>query len=239
LNNKTKILGVIFDLDGTILDDIPFILNLHKKIAEDYNFPLTDELNVLLREKVGIPLCITGSNLVRFKVLNYLGKKTKIPFFKRFKMMNQAKQSIYEFLKSCPLVEGTQETLRFLKENDVKIGMYTNASRFEIKKYFKGREEILNYFEGSIISKDDVKHKKPHPEGIFKLLNKWGLAPQDVMIFGDYTSDIQAGIKAGIITVGVLSGAGTLEIFKKFKPDYIIQDISEIPLKFPELMMLN
>ena len=235
MGKKKKEMGVIFDLDGTILDDIPFILNLHKKIAVDYNFPLTDELDALLREKVGIPLCITGANLVRFKVLNYLGKKIKIPFFKRFKMMNQAKKSIYEFLKDCPLVEGTQETLRFLKENNVKIGMFTNASRFEIKKYFKDREEILIYFEGNIISKDDVMHKKPHPEGIIKLLYKWGIAPQDVIIFGDYISDIQAGKKAGIVTAGVLSGAGEEQNFKNYNADYIIQDISEIPLKFPNL----
>ncbi len=235
MNIKTKKLGVIFDLDGTILDDIPFILNLHVKIANDYNFPLTDELDALLREKTGIPLCITGSNLVRFKVLNYLGKKIKIPFFNRLKMMNKAKKFIYEYFKKCPLIDGTQETLRFLSENNAKIGMFTNASRLEIKRIFNGREEILDYFEGNIIAKDDVKHKKPHPEGITKLINKWGLAPQNVMIVGDYTSDIKAGKEAGIITVGVLSGVGTLELFKKLKADYVIQDISEIPLKFPKL----
>jgi len=235
LNIKTKEVGFIFDLDGTILDDIPFILNIHKKIADYYNFPLTDELNALLWEKVGIPICITDSNLVRFKALNYLGKKIQIPFFKRLKMMNQVKNLIYDYFKICPLIEGTQETLRFLKENDVKIGMFTNASRLEIKRIFNGREEILKYFEGNIIAKDDVKHKKPNPEGILKLLNKWRLLPQNVIILGDYISDIKAGIKAGIITAGVLSGAGTLEVFKKFKPDYILQDISEIPLKFPKL----
>ncbi len=235
MNIKTKKLGVIFDLDGTILDDIPFILNLHVKIADDYNFPLTDELDALLREKTGIPICTTGSNLVRFKALRYLGKKIKLPFFSRMKVIFHTKTVIYEFFKNCPLIEGTQETLRFLSKKNVKIGMFTNASRLEIKRIFNGREEILDYFKGNIIAKDDVKHKKPHPEGIIKLINKWGLAPQNVMIFGDYETDIQAGKEAGVITVGVLSGVGTLELFKKLKTDYVIQDISEIPLKFPNL----
>ncbi len=230
------VFGVIFDLDGTILDDIPYVLNIHVKITEDNNFPLTDELDALLRENTGIPLCITGSNLVRFKALNYLGKKIKLPFFNRLKMMNKAKKFIYEFFKKCPLIKGTQETLRFLKENNVKIGMFTNASRLEIKRIFNGREEILKYFEGNIITKDDVKHKKPHPEGIIKLINKWGILPQNTVIFGDYKSDIQAGKEAGITTVGVLSGVGDLEHFKRCNADYIIQDISEIPVKFPKLM---
>ena len=232
---KAKGIGVIFDLDGTILDDIPFILNLHVKIAEEYNFTLTDELDSLLREKAGIPLCITGSPLVRFKALNYLGKKLKIPFFKRIKMINDIKKLIYEFLKKCPLIIGAQESLSFLKENNVKIGMFTNASRSEIKMIFNGREEFLKYFEGNIIAKDDVQHKKPHPEGIIKLINKWGLSPPNVMIIGDYISDIQAGKKAGVITVGVLSGVGDAQLFKKYDADYVLQDISEIPLKFSNL----
>jgi len=235
LNIKTKEVGVIFDLDGTILDDIPFILNLHVKIAKDYNFPLTNELDALLRKKTIIPICTTGSNLVRFKAMNYLGKKIKLPFFSRMKMIINTKKELSGYFYKCPLIDGIQETLSFLRENNAKIGMFTNASRYEIKRIFNGREEILNLFEGNIVSKDDVKHQKPHPEGIFKLINKWGLSPHNILILGDSPSDIQAGKKAGIITVGVLSGAGTLQLFKKLNADYIIKDISEIPLKFPNL----
>nr|QEE15695.1 putative HAD-hydrolase [Candidatus Prometheoarchaeum syntrophicum] len=229
-------MGVIFDLDGTIIDDVPFIINIHRKIAEDYNFPLTDELDALFREKVGIPLSITGSAIERYEVMMFLGKKMNLNFFRRIKMMFQARNVLYEFVQKCPLIDGTQETLEFLKINNVKIGMFTNASRNEIKSIFDGREDILNYFEGNIISKDDVKHKKPHPEGVMKLLHKWGFSPQNIMIFGDSPKDILAGKKAGIITVGVLSGAGTFELFQKVKADYIINDISEIPLKFPNLI---
>jgi len=149
--------------------------------------------------------------------------------------MFQTRNILYEFIQKCPLINGTQEILKYLRENNVTIGMFTNATRNEIKSIFNGREDILKYFKGNIIAKDNVKQKKPHPEGIIKLIDKWGLSPQNIMIFGDSPSDIQAGKKAGIITVGVLSGAGTLQLFKKLNADYIIKDISEIPLKFPNL----
>jgi len=233
------VFGVIFDLDGTILDDIPYVLNIHVKITEDYNFPLTDELDTLLREKTGIPLCTSGSKFGRFKAMMFLGKKMKLPFFSRVKLMMQTRNELNEYCKNCPLIDGTQEILRILSENNLKIGMFTNSSRSEIEIIFNGREEILNYFKGNIIAKDDVKHKKPHPEGIIKLINKWGILPQNTVIFGDYKSDIQAGKEAGIITVGVLSGVGDLEHFKRCNADYIIQDISEISLKFPNLMQLD
>ena len=58
---KEKEMGFIFDLDGTILDDISYILNIPRKVARDYNYPLTDELDELLLKKTSIPLCISGS----------------------------------------------------------------------------------------------------------------------------------------------------------------------------------
>ena len=231
--------GVIFDLDGTIFDDIPYILNLHVKIAGYYDFPLTDELDKLLRENTSIPICTSGSSLEIFKAMNYLGKKINLTFLRRIKMMLRIKNEMYDYIKNCPLIDGSQEILQFLSENNVKIGMFTNSSRSEIEIIFNGQKDILKYFEGNIISRNDVKHRKPHPEGIFKLINKWGISPQNVMIFGDYKLDIQAGKEAGITTVGVLSGVGDLEHFKRCKADYIIQDISEIPVKFPKLSSKN
>ncbi|MHA1511263.1 MAG: HAD family hydrolase, partial [Promethearchaeota archaeon] len=174
-----------------------------------------------LRKKVGNLLITSDSDWERFKAMMFLGKKIELPFFSRIKMMVHTKNVIYEFFKKCPLIDGTQETLDFLKENNVKLGICTNASRSEMNVIFNGREEILEYFDGNIITKDDVKHKKPDPEGVFKLINKWGISPQNIMIFGDYETDIQAGKEAGIITVGVLSGSGNLELFKKLKSSAI------------------
>ena len=231
---KEKEMGFIFDLDGTILDDISYILNIPRKVARDYNYPLTDELDELLLKKTSIPLCISGSKFDRFRAVNFLGKMIKLPFLTRMSMVIRVKRDFDGYFKNCPLIEGTYETLRFLEKKNAKIGMFTNATRLEIDTLFNGREEILDFFKGNIIAKDDVKHKKPHPEGIFKLIRKWKLSPQKIIIIGDYSWDIQAGKEAGVITIGVLSGIGTTELFKKYSADFILHDISEIPLNFSE-----
>lgn len=71
---------------------------------------------------------------------------------------------------------------------------------------------------------------KPEPEMIYRACEKSGIKKQDAVIFGDrlYT-DIRSGVNAGITTVFVLSGEGTMEDVKNsdFKPDFIFKDIKE------------
>ncbi len=71
---------------------------------------------------------------------------------------------------------------------------------------------------------------KPQPEMINLAMEKYGYSQDDTIIFGDrlYT-DIASGYNAGVTTVFVLSGEGTMEDVEKseIKPDFIFNDINE------------
>ena len=72
---------------------------------------------------------------------------------------------------------------------------------------------------------------KPEPEMIFASLTKFGYTKEDAVMVGDrlYT-DIASGYNAGIDTVFVLSGEGTLDDLAKsdIKPTYVMDSISDI-----------
>ncbi len=72
---------------------------------------------------------------------------------------------------------------------------------------------------------------KPKPEMIYLALDKYGLNKEDAVMIGDrlYT-DIASGNNAGIDTIFVLSGEGTLDDLKasNAKPTYIMQNIREV-----------
>ena len=69
---------------------------------------------------------------------------------------------------------------------------------------------------------------KPHPEMALLAMEKTGFKREETALFGDrlYT-DIACGVNAGVNSVFVLSGEGTLEDLKTsdVKPDYIFNDI--------------
>lgn len=72
---------------------------------------------------------------------------------------------------------------------------------------------------------------KPKPEMALLAMEKTGFAPEETAIVGDrlYT-DIACGVNAGITSIFVLSGEGTMEDVEKgeTKPDYILQNIQEL-----------
>ncbi len=72
---------------------------------------------------------------------------------------------------------------------------------------------------------------KPQPDMALMVMKKTGFSKEETVIFGDrlYT-DIACGVNAGISTVFVLSGEGTLDDLKKSdaKPEFIYSNIREI-----------
>lgn len=72
---------------------------------------------------------------------------------------------------------------------------------------------------------------KPQPEMALLAVEKTGFKREQTALIGDrlYT-DIACGVNAGVNSVFVLSGEGTLEDLKTsdIKPDYIFKDIKEI-----------
>ena len=72
---------------------------------------------------------------------------------------------------------------------------------------------------------------KPEPDMALSAIEMTGFTPQETVLIGDrlYT-DIACGVNAGISTIFVLSGEGTMEDYEKsnVKPEFIRQNIKEI-----------
>ncbi|MDO5331655.1 MAG: HAD-IIA family hydrolase [Bacillota bacterium] len=72
---------------------------------------------------------------------------------------------------------------------------------------------------------------KPKPEMVYLALEKYGFTKDETCIIGDrlYT-DISCGVNAGIDSIFVLSGEGTMPDIDKFgvKPSYIFKNIREV-----------
>lgn len=72
---------------------------------------------------------------------------------------------------------------------------------------------------------------KPRPEMLLLAMEKYGYKKEETLMIGDrlYT-DIAAGYNAGVDTVFVLSGEGTLKDLEEsdVKPTYVMQNIREV-----------
>ena len=89
----------------------------------------------------------------------------------------------------------------------------------------------LSRFFSQIYGGNSFPTKKPDPEGARKLLEEYGVQPQQAAIVGDSHVDVDTGRNAGMITVGVTYGFAPHTLADD-PPDVLVDHPSELPALF-------
>lgn len=178
--------AIIFDFDGTVANTLPVNYHSFQTVFKKYDDKdFTDEE---IKEMFGPvePVIIQDH-------LEHSDKESAIETF----------YQTYED-KHSDLVDANSEMddlLRSLKDKGLKLGIMTGKSRrsLDISLEKLGMSDLFDV----IMTGDDVSEPKPHPEGVLKAIDQLGVSKEDVMFLGDSDSDIEAGQRAGVRTVGV------------------------------------
>ena len=101
--------------------------------------------------------------------------------------------------------ENAEEVLGYLKGRQLKLGILTRNSMQSVKTALKSFRGISLEDFNVVITREDGLKLKPHPEGVFKAGRQFGINPCELAVVGDYIYDIQAGQKAGALTVFIES----------------------------------
>ncbi len=129
------------------------------------------------------------------------------------------------------LLPGTDTFLAQLQNAGIKIGIVTrNCRRVSVDLVARYRlpHDVL-------LTRDDVRLAKPHPEHLWDALRALGAAAGEAAMTGDHWMDVQAGQAAGCAaTVGVL-GRNSADWFAPCPPTFLVRDLGEaLPLfRFP------
>ena len=89
----------------------------------------------------------------------------------------------------------------------------------------------LGQFFSQVYGGNSFGTKKPDPEGARRLLEEYGVQPQQAAIIGDSHVDVNTGRNAGMVTVGVTYGFAP-HTLQDEPPDVLVDHPSELPLLF-------
>ena len=78
----------------------------------------------------------------------------------------------------------------------------------------------------TVITRNDTLQKKPHPEPIYRCMEQLAVSAPECFCVGDSPCDIVAGNDAGLFTVGVLSGTGTVQSLAKEGAGAILDSVA-------------
>jgi len=205
---------IIFDLDGTMADTAPDIVEAVKYIITYFAAPPRSD-----EEVAGF---IGGG--ARKVLLKSLGSTKEqhieeaLILFKKYYNEHCADKT--------RLYPGVTELLEYLKHNNKTLAVCTLKIKDATLKILE-KNKIIDYF-ASIVTADDISQPKPDPQGINLVLSQLKMNPQQAIIIGDTTQDILAAHNAHIDSIGVSYGYEAPEIVKSAKPLLMIDELTAL-----------
>lgn len=202
--------GIIFDMDGTIIDTNDLVVECIRSSVEEYlKFTPKEEdiINIL-----GKPLKIQ----MGFFSGEYIDDM--VSYYSKLYRLNRDEKTM--------IFDGVISLLNELNKKNIKMAIVSNKGNKGIQHALK-KFNIEKYFD-IVISVNDVENKKPHPEGVRKVLKSWGFSPGEVIFIGDSNNDILCANNAKIKAVLVAWSIIPMSHFRKVNIDYIINEAKEI-----------
>ena len=219
--------GIIFDLDGTLLNTI-------NDISEAVNYALTKngltESSVdVIKYYVGSGVNILVERALKDKGISVLDEN----YHKLFDGIFNDYMERYEKCRANTTApyEGILEVLDKLKEKGIKLGVLSNKPHRDtsaiVEKYFPG---YFDFVQGAP-SKDLIK---PNPVLLEKMICEMGLDKKEILYCGDSDVDIHTARNANVDSLGVSYGFRTKEELLKAHAKYVINYPSQIAYYFKE-----
>lgn len=208
---------IIFDLDGTLVDTAPDLIN-------SANFALRDIINNPINIEESRKIIGKGGKFLIKKSL--LSRNIQLPDDK----INQLTLAFLEYYKNNIYQDSRPfsnmiETLNMLKENDINIAICTNKPE-NLTKILLSKMGLLDYFS-NIVAGDTLSKMKPDPLPLLTLIREKNIKKSNAIMVGDSENDIIAAKLAGIKVIGVTFGYSETAI-EQLHPDYIAKNFIDV-----------
>lgn len=202
---------VIFDLDGTLVNAYPAIINSLNYAVKKLGYPL--QKAAVIRRAVGWG----DKNLLK-------------PFIKERDLAKALflyrRRHQRDLVLSSRLFPETLRVLTHLKNKGYKLAVASNRpTRF---CWILIRHLHLDRYLDCVLCADKLKHSKPHPEILHKIMSKFKVKPSQTVFVGDMFIDAQTGRRAKVKTIMLPTGSSTKKELKREKPHYIIPRLTAL-----------
>lgn len=208
--------GVLFDLDGTLMDTAPDFYRTMHVLRERYQLPRLSEL--VIRNHVS-----DGS-----KALTRLCFADESLDMTAFEQRRQELLDIYAQMAGNEAVVFPEmsKLLNTLDANGTPWGIVTNKPRLYTELILTRTKLNLNC--KVLVCADDLEKAKPDPEGIHLAAKALKLDAQDVLYVGDHERDVVAGKRAGCLTAVVTFGYFDDEVdISNWEADFIFKSLDD------------
>jgi HAD superfamily hydrolase (TIGR01509 family) len=218
--------GLIFDLDGTLIDSVGTYYIMMESVFERLHWPRVSR--EVMRKAIK-----DGGFDWDLVLPSGAGRTTEELIASAREVIREMYPRVFE--DDVDLVPGAEPLLKKLHERNVKLGLVTSTlGRFIEFKLIPLKKCGLRDLFQSVITLDDVKNRKPSGDPLVECAKRLGEYPEKCAYLGDATVDIIAGKAAGMKTIAVLTGVDDYEALKAEDPDMILESVSQLTERLSE-----
>jgi len=196
-----KYKGIIFDLDGTLVNSLEDISDAMNSVLKGLNFPIHNYdtyqyfIGSGLRNLVSKALPESNNSIDEIETC--------------FESMVKGYRETCT-IKTKPY-DGIIELLDNLVSRNIKLAVFSNKADELTKKIVA--DIFPNYFS-NVVGLSIESLKKPNPFEAIAISEKWNLKPEEIIFIGDSDIDMQTAVNANMFPVGVTWGYRTEEELK-------------------------
>ena len=214
--------GVIFDMDGVLIDSYQAHLAAFQKMLGNYNLEMSEE------QFAGI----FGRTNPDIFALLYPELKPE-----DYNRLSEEKEAAFREIiaDNLPTMDGAAELIDALHAAGAILAIGSSGSPENVRTVLQmlpGGEHIK-----ATTNAKEITHGKPHPEVFLNAAAKMGLAPVACVVIEDAPAGVQAGKAAGCAVIGI---TGTVSRRHLAGADLVVASLRELkPAIFQDLIRTN
>ena len=203
---------VVFDWDGTLADSTAIIAGALRQACRDVGEPVPSEgdarfviglglADALRHVAPGLPVSRHPDLVARYRY-HYLAQDSVIPLF-----------------------AGAREMLADLNAAGFLLGVATGKSRAGLDRAL-AQQDVGHLFAATRCA--DEGFAKPHPDMLLRLMDRVGVQPDETLMIGDTTHDLELARNARVAALAVAYGAHEPEDLIEREPLATLHSIAEL-----------
>lgn len=180
--------GIIFDMDGVLIDAMPFHAEAMKlAIKEETDYEIDKKIVYKLE---GMP----SDNLVKEIFKKYNIKKELDQ--RLIEKISERKKEIFKEIEETHLIDGVRDLIEVLNECTCVKAIVTGAAKKEIELTIDKMIGLKNF--DVVVSGEDVDVGKPNSAPFVVALQKMNIKPSECIVVENAPLGVEAANKAGI-----------------------------------------
>ncbi|MFA5099804.1 MAG: HAD family phosphatase [Candidatus Omnitrophota bacterium] len=209
---KEKSKAIIFDMDGVIVDSMPYHYLAWYEALRPYGVRVSC-FEVYRRE---------GERWDR-SLKDFLRMGNLKPTAGLMKKVFAARQKIFKKYFKRFIFKGVEDFLTCLKGKGYRLGLVTGTPHAQVVRILPA--SIRNLFE-CVVAGDQVRNGKPHPEPYLKAVGLLNLAVHECVVVENAPYGIESAKRAGMFCIAVTTSLPAVYLSKA---DCIVDRLEEIP----------